>query len=264
MLAAVPERPKIADAPLSVVLLAPAAGDRQAVVRDWLAWLEQRAGDAELLLILDGGRGDEIQSHPRLRIVHHVEPPGIGPSLQTAVWLVRFPLMLTAPCDRQFRPADVQGLFALIDQVDFVAGCRVAAPPPAWLHVLGLVKRIVTRIVLGYADEPRVSWLGWRGFWRRFRARHIFGVKLQDSGCPLRLYRSEALRQFPIQSRGTFAWVEVAAKANDLGCWMAEAAIPWTPPNEPPIEPDDPHWRADARLVRRAPDFGSPDFEPRS
>lgn len=260
---AVPERPKIADAPLSVILLAPAAddpvfGELDHVVRDWLAWLDQRPGDSELLLILDdGGSASQAPSisHSRLRVIHQVAPSGIGPSLQTAVRLARFPLVLTAPGGRQFHPADVQTLFAAIDQVDLVAGCRVAGRPPRWLRALGLMKRIATRILLGYADEPRASWLGWAGCWRRLRTRCIFGVQLQDSECPLRLYRAEVLRRFPIQARGSFAFVEIAAKANDLGCWMAEAPIPWT---RPANETVDPHWHADVRLVRRAPDFGPP------
>jgi hypothetical protein len=167
--------------------------------------------------------------------------------------MARFPLALTAPADRQFQPADAKALFEAIDKVDLVAGCRVAAPPPSWLRVLGFMKRIATRILLGCADEPRLSWLGWQGFWRRLHTYHIFGVKLQDSECPLRLYRTEVLRRFPIQARGSFAMVEVVAKANDLGCWMAEAPVPW---NRPPNEAVDPHWNADARLVRRSPDFG--------
>lgn len=274
MLDAVPERSKIADAPLSVILLAPASGDAasgdfphpplakggaaagelEAVVRDWLAWLDQRPGDSELLMVLDAGASEFHRlSHPRLRLVRQVAPSGLGPSLQTGIWLARFPLVLTAPADRQFQPADAQALFANIDQVDFVAGCRVAGRPPLWLRGLGLLKRILTRVLLGYADEPRAGWLGWTGFWRRLRTRCIFGVQLQDSECPLRLYRAEVLRRFPIQARGSFAVIEVAAKANDLGCWMAEAPVPW---KRPPVETVDPHWNADARLVRRAPDFG--------
>jgi hypothetical protein len=252
---AVAERPKIADAGLSVILLAPATGDLDPVVRDWLTWLEQRPGDSEILLVLDGCVLEASLSHSRLRVVHQVAPAGIGPSLQSAIWLARFPLALTAPADRQFQPADVQPFFAAIDQVDLVAGSRVADRPPWWLRVLGFLKRMATRILLGYADEPRVSWLGWQGFWRRLHTRHIFGVKLQDSECPLRLYRTEVLRRFPIQARGSFAVVEAAAKANDLGCWMSETPVPW---NRPANEAPDPHWKADARLVRRSPDFGNP------
>ncbi len=258
MLAAVPERPKIADAPLSVVLLARAGGaELEATVHAWRAWLNTRPGEAEVLVVIPerasanciGPLGD-----PRVRIVHHVTPTGSGACLQTAVLLARHPLLLTTTADRQFQPADAEGLFARIDQVDVVGGWRVESPPPLWLRALGLIKRLLTRVLLGYADEPRVSWLGWRGLGRRCRIRHIFGVKLHDAECVFRLYRADVLRRFPIQSNGSFAHVEVLAKANHLGCWMAETPVPWTPPAQ---EEPDPLWAADAKLVRRRPDFGA-------
>ena len=259
MLAAVPERPKIADAPLSVVLLArPGVEDLHTIVRAWLAWLGQRPGDTELLVVFDDANAETSAlaiDDARLRIIHHVAPPGVGPSLQTAIWFARYPLLLTATGDRQFQPDDAQRLFVLIDQVDLVTGCRVAGPPPRWLRALGLVKRILTRIFLGYASERRASWLGWRGIGRRCFVRFFFGVQLHDVECPLRLYRTEMLRRFPIQARGSFAQVEILAKANHLGCWMAEAPVPWSPPAH--AEPD-PLWKADGKMVRRNPDFGSP------
>ena len=255
MLAAVPERPKIADAPLSVVLLAREGGtDLEAVVKDWLAWLDQRGGDAEVLIIVREFVHSPL-TDSRVRIIHQVAPNGCGACLQTAVLLARHPLLLTCTGDRQFQPADAPRLFAHIDQVDIVSGCRVPAPPPLWLRALGLVKRIVTRVLLGYADEPRAGWLGWRGLGRRLRLRVVFGVKLHDAECVLRLYRTEVLRRFPIQAHGSFAHVEVLAKANHLGCWMAETPLPWTPPE--PEQPDS-LWAADVKLVRRRPEFGSP------
>jgi hypothetical protein len=259
MLAAVPERPKIADAPLSVVLLARSGdAEAQAVAQDWLAWLAQRPGDAELLLIHDADEATPENSaprDPRRRDIHQVAPPGIGPCLQTGIWLARHPLLLTAPCDRQYRPADLQRLFDQIDQVDLVAGCRVHRPPPAWLRALGFVRWLLTIVLLGYGPEPRASWLGWGGFGRRWRARHILGVKVQDAECPVRLYRTEVLRRFPIQARGSFAHVEVLAKANHLGCLMAEIPMPWTPPAN--LQPDA-TWAADYKTVKRRPDFGPP------
>ena len=256
MLSAVLERPKIADAALSVVLFAPVGGtDLEAVVRTWLAWLDQRPGAAELLLILDGA-GAERELHlddPRLRIIHHVAPSGLGACLQTAIWLARHPLLLTSFADRQFQPADAERLFQHIDQVDIVSGSRVPGLPPLWLRGLGVVKRVLTRVLLGYAGEPRAAWLGWPGWWRRFWIRIIFGLKMRDTQSMFRLCRAEAMQRFPIQARGSFALVEVLAKANHLVGLLAEAPVPWTPPI---LEEPDAFWSADAATVRRDPDFG--------
>lgn len=257
MHAAVAERPKVADAPLSVVLLAPIGGqDVDAVVRSWLEWLNQRASEAEVLLVLDSSPNfNPPIDDARLRIVHHVAPAGFGACLQTAVWLVRHPLMLTATADHQFQPLDAKRLFEHIDQTDLVSGFRVPGPPPLWLRILGIAKRLLTRFLLGYVDAPRAAWLGWAGLGRRIWLRLIFGVKLHDALCVLRLYRTEVLRRFPIQSRGTFALVEVLAKANHLGCWMADAPAPWTPSaaDEP-----DPYWKSDEETLLKRPDFGDP------
>jgi hypothetical protein len=257
MLADPPERPPIADAPLSVVLLARSgAVDLEAVVQAWLAWLDQRPGDCEVLLMVEGLDAPTISlADPRLRIINHVAPAGIGPCLQTAVWLAKHPLMLTAPADRQFQPADAQRLFEQINKVDLVTGVRVHRPPPLWLRVLGLLKRIASLIFLGYFGEPRAAWFGWRGWGRRFRIRHVFGVRVADAECPLRLYRKEVFTRVPIQSRGSFAHVEVLAKTNHLSCLMAEAPVPWTPL---PQEGEDSDWQADAKLVFRRPEFGTP------
>jgi len=257
MLADPPERPPIADAPLSVVLLArPGAVDLEAVVQAWLAWLDQRPGESEVLLIVEGLDAPTISvADPRLRIIDQVAPTGIGPCLQTGVWLAKHPLLLTAPADHQFQPADAQGLFEQINKVDLVAGVRVHCPPPLWLRVLGFFKRIASLIFLGYFGEPRAAWFGWRGWGRRFRIRHVFGVRVADAECPLRLYRKEVFARLPIQSRGSFAHVEVLAKTNHLGCMMAEAPAPWTPL---PNEAEDPDWTADARQLFRRPEFGMP------
>lgn len=254
-----PELPKIADAPLSVVLLAADVGDELgAVVQNWLDWLGQRPGESEVLVVVPDAEATNqraLHSDPRLRIIRHVAPPGNGACLQSAVALARHPQLLTATADRQFQPGDASKLLEQIDQVHLVCGCRVAAPP-YWLRALGLVKRVLTRILLGYADEPRASWLGWRGLWQRCRIRVVFGVKLNDAECSFRLYRTEVLRRFPIQSQGNFAQVEVVAKANHLGCWMAEVPVSWLPRmrNDP-----DAQWAIDFKTVRRRPEFTWPD-----
>ena len=47
--------------------------------------------------------------------------------------------------------------------------------------------------------------------------------------------------------------VEILAKANHLGCFIAETPAPWTPPAAPLA---DEHRKADRRTLFRRPDFG--------
>jgi hypothetical protein len=257
---ALPERPKIADAPLSVVLLPSRDGsDPEAIASAWQEWLRQRGGDFEILLVRESAEdmlsaklpSDSGTRRLEIRAIYQTTPLHEGTALQTALWLARHPLLLTTPCDFQFRPAEAQRLLEAIDLVDLVAGVRVDRPAPWWLRGLDFLKRAFAWILLGYLPAPRVNWLGWQGWGRRFWARHFFGVKIADPECPFRLYRTQVLR-FPIQSQGRFAHVEILAKTNHLGCWMAEAAVPWRRPER---EENDPTWKEDCKRLRREPEF---------
>jgi hypothetical protein len=264
-----PQLPKISHAPLSVILLQQSAfADMRSVVEAWSAWLGEHHPEYELLLVLDeseapnatgalaaAGRDVEsIAALPKVRVVHHLGPAGMGQALQSALWLVRHPLIVCATCDRRLQPADLKRFLDMIDLVHLVAGYRVHGRPPLWLRGLHALKRLAAMVFIGYKPEPLDGWLGWTGWGRRWVTRHIFGVKVRDPECPLRMLRKEILRRIPLQSAGSFVHVELLAKANQLGCWMAEAPVAWTPPE--PRESPDPAWGAEARALFRHPDFG--------
>jgi hypothetical protein len=257
-----PERPPIATAPVSAIFYVPAGfTDITAVLETWLQQFTARAVDFELLLIVSAQRQDIVREalelkkrDGRLHVIQHLGPDGVGPEIQTGLWLARFPLILTAPCDRQFQPGDLSQLFEHIDKVDVAAGYRVHGSIPIWLRGLDLLHRLLRRIVLGHFGEPRDRWLGWRDAWRRFVDRRLFGLQVKDAECPLRLYRREVFRRIPIQSRGATAHVEILAKANHLGCFIAEAPVTWTPPT--PAPPADEQRRADRKALFHRPDFG--------
>ena len=260
-----PERPPIATAPLSAIFYTPPSAPSETPVTPILAaWLQQlsaRAVDFELLLLVNAQRQDVVREaletkarDGRLRVIGHLGPDGVGPLIQTGLWLARFPLVLIAPCDGQFQPSDLPRLFEQIDKVDVVAGYRMHGSVPAWLRGIDVVHRLLRRIVLGHFGEPRDRWLGWRDAWRRFVDRRLFGLQVKDAACPLRLYRREVFRRIPIQSRGETAHVEILAKANHLGCFIAETAVSWTPPV--PAPPADDHATRDRKALFHRPDFG--------
>jgi hypothetical protein len=245
-----PQRPPIAAAALSVVLLArPGFADVHSVVQDWAAWLDEHHPDYELIVV--GDVPLEGMSRPKLRLVHHLGAPGMGPSLQTGIWLARQPLLFYTVCDRQFQPADLQRLLEAIDKVDLVAGYRVHGRVPSWLRGLNLLKRLGQGVLLGYMGEARDQWLGWSSLWGRFVIRRLFGLQMRDPQSPFALFRREIFRRIPIQSRGNMAAVEILAKANHLGCWIAEVPVAWTPDHSP-----DEHFWADLKALFRRPDFG--------
>src|SRR5262249_26987009 len=196
--------------------------------------------DYEIVLVDDGSTDQTgalaerlVEKHPRLRVVRHPDPQGFGATLRTGLAQARYPLLVTAPCDEQYQPADLK-LFLCpkekdpmpeIDRNDLVAGYRVWQPVPWPLRGLGWCYRVLVRVLLNHTPERLPGWLGWRGHaWRLF-ARLVFGLRLPDVDCPFILFRRSVFERIPIQSDGDFALLEVLAKANFLGKMMSEKPV---------------------------------------
>ncbi len=113
-------------------------------------------------------------------------------------------------------------LLAVIDPVHLVSGYRAGRPVPMFWRTVGLLTRILCRIVFGAAPAPLPGWLGVNGHAARLLARVLFAVRNRDVLCPYRLARREIFARIPLQSDGPFVHVEVLAKANFLGCVLAE------------------------------------------
>ena len=232
---------------------------------DWVNAAKALQREYEIVVVDDGGsdettaRADALaHSHVDLRVIHHSQRRGLGAALRTGLAAARYPLVVTAPCDRQFDSGDLTKLLEKIDKVDLVTGIRIWRPVPAWLRALGVVYRLIARLVFGVPMERRSTWLGWAGYPRRWLARWIFGLRVQDVECLLRLYRRSILPRLVVQSDGPFAQVEVLAKANFLGCLMDEVPVTFHPRAKGGIaDPDQrPHTLAEAWRVFNAADFG--------
>src|SRR5262249_31533306 len=102
-----PQRPSVAGVPLSILLLAhnpgPEVGD---VLASWSKYLPSLNRDYELLLVDDGSSDCTIDagaleaSTPRLRVLRHPEPRGLGASLRTGLAAASKPLVCFTVCDR--------------------------------------------------------------------------------------------------------------------------------------------------------------------
>jgi hypothetical protein len=148
-------------------------------------------------------------------------------------------------------------LLDAIDRVDLVTGCR-AGRAPWWWRGLAALLRGVIRVLFGLTLPPRLCWLGASGWGRRWLARWVFGVRVQDPECAFRLFRRSVFRRLPIQTDGDFAQVEILAKANFLGHLLDEVQVSHRPAgagDRLAAGPPQHLWR-DVRRLFTAADFG--------
>ena len=264
-----PDLPPIATEPLSILLLAHnEAAHLEDVLRSWVHELARREPDYEILVVDDGSTDGTAAlaetltaTLPQVRLLRHETWRGEGAALRTGLAAARHPLLLTATCDRQYQPEDLQRLLADIDKVHLAVGYRAWQPVPLPLRVLGWLYRLFIRVALAHPLEPLPGWLGWGGWAAHVRARLCFGLRVHDVLCPFRLYRGAIFGRIPIQSDGPFAQVEVLAKANFLGYVMTETPVRYQPVHAALKGEADAgavrrQARADFRRVFSHPDFG--------
>jgi hypothetical protein len=247
--------------PISVVLQAQALStDTESALRSWQKHLD-RMGRAHEILLLQETRTEVVPAPaPGARVIAYDR--GIGPreAMVEAIRSARYPLLAFCPCDLQYLPDDLDRMLKVMEycdeqsrQPDLVVGYRVGLPVPLRRVLFDMVFGMLSWVVIGAKLMPTECWLGWEGWRRRLLARWVFGLRVADPECPFRLFRRESwLQRLPIQSRGSFAQIEMLAKANHLGCLIAEQAVTWTPPAS---APEATSFAEDAWQVFHRPEF---------
>jgi glycosyltransferase involved in cell wall biosynthesis len=264
--------PPIATGPLSVVLLArDAAGHVEASLNGWLDHLDTRGQAYELILCDDGssdGTADRAEAmtanRAGLRVLRHAVTKGEGAALRMALAHARHPLLFVSLLRPEYHPEHLGMLLDRpaappmqgkeIDNVHLIGSYRAGARVPVVLRVVGFLWRLFVRVVFSYKQTRLPGWLGWRRHAGWLLTRILFGLRYHDVACPVRLVRRDIFARIPIQSDSTFAHVEVLAKANFLGYYMAEEVPLDISPQA--YAGDLAAIRRDGKQVFRRPDFG--------
>jgi hypothetical protein len=250
------QRPPIATAPLSVILLARTVSEAADALAAWKSYLGTLNRPTELLVLGSSTTGEVPDAlHSEARWFNEDPARGFGPAVEEALHVAQHPLIAMAPADAQFQPGELHRLFAMIDQVDLAVGCRTVARRPWWIRWPGRVLGFIGWLLLGLTFPPTGCTPGATPWRRQWVVRWAFGLRLLDPESPLRLMRKQAVARIPLQSRGPFALVEQLAKANHLELILTEEPVTWSPPATPPGESVP--FSREARELLRHPDFGA-------
>lgn len=252
----------LASAPLSVLLIAQNcwADDVEEAGAGWLEYLRGLGRGFEVILLDDGANAaatDRLaERFLEIRVVHHSRAQGLGRSLREGLALAQHPLVFYSLCNKQYCPADLSKLLEQIVNVQVVTGRRVSGRAPWWLRFADLGQRVFCRVVFGLPLERRLGWLGWKAARHRLLARWLFGLRFHDPESMFCLLRREIFTRIPIQSRGSFAPVEILAKANFLAASGMEVPVSFAPARP------EPSFFQEALRLFQEPDFGPASLEP--
>jgi dolichol-phosphate mannosyltransferase len=194
-------------------LCAPAYNEAEsieAVVREWAAIIERDGLDAEMVIGNDGStdRTGEIlaclqKEFPNLVVVSHEKNGGYGRALRSAMAEARGEYILTLDSDGQFDAGEWKQLYERLqaENLDLVTGYR-HAKQASFLHV--------------YADR------GLNGL-----IRLMFGLRLRDTNCALKLFRGEVGRALAAsgEAMGYPTPTEFLVKAQLMGYRAGEVQI---------------------------------------
>ena len=200
-----------------------------------------------------------VERVPNMRVLTNETQKGFGACLRAALAETKQPLFFYTAVDYPYTPADIRPMLERIElrdeilgrQPDLISGFRAGQPRPTVVIALSWVWKIFWRLFAGLPFAYTPPWYSWRDWWYRKRVEWVFGVPLVDVNSCFKLYRTEFLKRFPIQSDGDFVHTELVAKATFLTSIMDE--IPLTPRTEliPAIGP----VAADRWKVRQDPKF---------
>lgn len=179
-----------------------------AVLAEWDGVLDRMPEASEIVLCNDGstdGTGpllDDLQArHPRLRVVHHADNGGYGRALAAAIAATRGAYVVTMDSDGQFDLADAFVLLETLERggYDGVTGFRRGK------------QDTLARVL---AD---------RGM--NLLVRGLFGTRLRDTNCAIKVVRGDLLRGLRIEARGYPTPTEICLRLQAGGARLGEAGV---------------------------------------
>lgn len=180
----------------------------EAVVAEWDAVLSGASEPSEIVLCNDGSTDDtgavldRLQARfPRLRVVHNAQNGGYGRALSCAIAATHGEYVVTIDSDGQFDLADAFRLLQMLEgeRFDGVTGWRMGKKDSA---VRVLADRGMNLIV-----------------------RVLFGTRLRDTNCAIKVVKGDMLRAMRIEARGYPTPTEICMRLEARGARLGELGV---------------------------------------
>lgn len=180
----------------------------ESVVTEWDGVLDRMKEGSEIVLCNDGSTDQTgavldrlAQRFPRLRVVHNAKNGGYGRALSCAIAATRGDYVATIDSDGQFDLADA---FALLEELerggyDGVTGWRMGKKDSAFRV---LADRCMNLLV-----------------------RAMFGTRLRDTNCAIKVVKGDLLRALRIEARGYPTPTEICMRLEARGARLGERGV---------------------------------------
>jgi glycosyltransferase involved in cell wall biosynthesis len=185
-------------------------GNIEKVVKGFVGELPSIAKEHEIIIVNDGSRDrtGEIaerlsSSLPAVRVVHHPTNRGYGAAVISGVRAATKPYVLLCDGDGQFDPGDVKLLVDRINDHDVVVGRR---------------KRRADHFI------RRLNGKSWS-----LLMRLLFGIKISDIDCGLKLFKRDLLDGIELHAAGAMVTTELMARLADRDARICEVDVKHLP-----------------------------------
>ena len=138
-----------------------------------------------------------------LRVIRHEAKSGYGLTVADGLRATRLEYSAFTDADGQFEVADFALLIPLLDRADLVGGWREERQDAAMRSVVSGVFNVVLRV--------------------------LYGLRVRDADCALKIMRTEFVRSITIESRSALMNAELYIKAQRGGWRVAQVAVPHHP-----------------------------------
>jgi glycosyltransferase involved in cell wall biosynthesis len=179
----------------------------QSTIEDAVAVLNTLPLEWEILVINDGSKDSTaqeveelIKKYPRVRLINHQGNKGYGGALKTGFAEAKYPWVVFADSDGQFKFEEVKKMLEKTDEADVILGYRLNRADPF---------------------QRRIFTWGWK-----MLAMVILGLNVRDYSCGFKMLKKSVFESIlPINSEEKVTQIEMLIKAKRKGYRFAEVGV---------------------------------------